>query len=280
MPSFADALLAKLQHIAESSIRVALVREAVLTADIPDLVSLLAATIERGLAGEAPGEDTLLALVPTLAAIYRAGDAYERVAEAYNTAAETRDALEEEPGTFDHSGAPTLSRHWLRYAAVCHVLIEPPPHALPPKMTVRFGPRWGRHVTLGERKTFAAGGNRQYLEKLLYDADASVVARLCVNPRVTEQDILLVATRRPNGQELLAEVVSSRWLTSYKVRHALALNPYTNTGTVLRLLPLLHAQDLAATRFVGDVHPLVRRSAEHLTLLRGLLLAREHEPVH
>ncbi len=278
MPSFADALLAKLQHISESGVRVALVREAVLNAEISDLVSLLAATIERGLAGEAPGEDTLLALVPTLATLHREGHAHERIAEAYNTAAEARDALESGPSE-DATVAPR-SRHWLRYAAVCNVLFEPPPHASPPKMKVRFGPRWGRHVTLGERKTFAAGGNRQHLEKLLYDADASVIARICANPRITEQDVLLVATRRPNAPELLAEVVSSKWLASYKVRHALSLNPYNSTGTVLRLLPLLHAQDLAATRYVGDVHPLVRRSAEQLTTLRELLLAREHEPLH
>jgi hypothetical protein len=162
--------------------------------------------------------------------------------------------------------AEALLQRWLGY-----LLVEPPSARKPPLRMHHFAPKWDRPLSLGERKALAVGSNRLALEKLLYDLDPSVVAKLCANPRVLEQDILLVATRRPNTPTILDELARSHWLSRYAVRHALALNPFSRSSLVLRILPLLHEQDLHAFCYATQTHPIVQDAARDLAALRDLL---------
>lgn len=305
----ADRVLRRLQALPELTMRTRVLREVVLEGEPQTAVELLGTIVERCLFGVAPGEDAMLALIPCLLELHAArarlseqrrhlqrltsdGEPttgattrtreavdpegmialWERLRELYELASAARGDDETSDSEQDAS-ADAPSRRALRARAVCRVLAEPPPHRKAPPRADRLGPRWGRQITLGERKAMAAGGDRAVLEKLLYDRDPSVIGRLCLNPRVLEQDVLFLATRRPNDPAVLREIARSPWLKRYSVRHALALNPYAETGLVLRLLPMLHAPELAALRFTGDVHPMVRQSAAELVQWRALGLS-------
>ncbi len=86
------------------------------------------------------------------------------------------------------------------------------------------------NLTLGERKAKARLRDRNALDRLLYDPDASVVRILLGNPRLTEEHVLRLASRRPNRVAALAEIARDpKWLSRGAVQRALALNPYTPT---------------------------------------------------
>ena len=56
-----------------------------------------------------------------------------------------------------------------------------------------------RAKTLGERKALARGHDRDRLARLLSDPDPAVLRHLLENPRITERDVLVAASRRGNG---------------------------------------------------------------------------------
>jgi len=290
--------LEKLQHILGLEMRVALVREALLTWSAEAILRLLATFIDRCVGGVPPGEDAQLAFIPAILEVQQEPAAYEKLCDVYSAAVTAELAAQPlaesllSEGESEGEVAPqqVVVPSWqpitcddaldaLHMRCVRYMLVDPPPHRRPPKRWERFGPRWDRDRTLGERKALASGANRLFLEKLLYDADYSVVERLCRNPRIVEHDVLFMVTRRPNTMEILDVIAKSRWLTRYPVRHALALSPYSRTGTVLRLLPLLHFEHLEALQHTGDVHALVRQASRDLIALRKVLVEPLSEPV-
>lgn len=100
----------------------------------------------------------------------------------------------------------------------------------------------GRPLTLGERKALARRPQRDSLERLLRDPHPDVIRQLLANPRLTEDDVLSVAARRPCRPDVLTEIARSvRWASRPRIRVALVLNPDTPlevaspiTGLLLR----------------------------------------------
>jgi hypothetical protein len=102
-----------------------------------------------------------------------------------------------------------------------------------------------RALTLGERKAMARGRNADVLARLAQDQDPAVVRNLLENPRCTEREALLAASRRPARAVVLQEVFRSRkWGVNRRVRKALAQNPYSPPALAVQALSLLAAQDL------------------------------------
>ncbi len=101
-------------------------------------------------------------------------------------------------------------------------------------------------LTLGERKSLARGWKRDVLEKLLVDPSQDVIALLLDNPRVTEDDVLRIATsRRASADALLLVLAHRRWKTRPRVRRALLLNPRVPEAVAVRLVGLLPSQEVA-----------------------------------
>lgn len=210
-------------------------------------LTLLRDIITLCLIGQPPGEDSMLALIACLRDLPETSEGFDAIGRLYSASQE---------GSVER-----------------FLLLEPPPHRRVPPNKKMGGPRWERDVTLGEKKTFAGGSNRIYLERLVYEAEPMVVEKLCKNPHIREEDIMTVVTRRPTYPEVLDAVSSSRWLARYRVRHGLVLNPYARTSLVLRLLPLLYEQHLTALQFVGDVHDLVHTSVKALVARRAAYMS-------
>ena len=119
------------------------------------------------------------------------------------------------------------------------------------------------NLTLGERKAKARLRDRNALDRLLYDPNPSVVRILLGNPRLTEQHVIRLASRRPNRAVALAEIAREpKWLSRGAVQRALSLNPYTPIRITLTLLPLFSTQELHELSQDSAVHPLVSRGAK------------------
>jgi hypothetical protein len=130
----------------------------------------------------------------------------------------------------------------------------------------------GREVTLGERKSLARRPDRDMIQRLLADPHPDVIQRCLRNPRVTEDDIVRLAARRPGHRAVLAEIARSTWTHRPRVRMALVFNPATPDEIAARISGLLLRPELE----------LVARSPGVPAALRAVCLEHleRRPPVH
>jgi|HubBroStandDraft_1064217.scaffolds.fasta_scaffold18932_4 hypothetical protein len=102
----------------------------------------------------------------------------------------------------------------------------------------------GRPLTLGERKSLARRPDRETMRRLLADPHPDVIRRCLRNPRMTEDDLIPLAARRPGRGEVLAEIARSPWVHRPRVRLALVLNPATPLEIAVRITGLLLRPEL------------------------------------
>ncbi|HKC59004.1 MAG TPA: hypothetical protein VKB92_02880 [Myxococcales bacterium] len=122
-----------------------------------------------------------------------------------------------------------------------------------------------RARSLGARKALARGRNRDLLARLAQDQDPTVVRNLLENPRCTEREALVAASRRPVRTAVLQEVFRSRrWATNRRVRKALAQNPYSPPSLAISALAILTTPDLREIASDGTISPEVRVQARLL----------------
>ncbi|MCA9671901.1 MAG: hypothetical protein KC503_40155 [Myxococcales bacterium] len=116
--------------------------------------------------------------------------------------------------------------------------------AAPPERRARDEEQ--RELTLGHRKTLArTTRDRERIQRYIGDPEASVVRELLLNRLVTEDDVVRIAAKRPTDPQVQREVFrSKRWLSPYRVKRTLVLNPYTPGEIALRLLAFLTKPDL------------------------------------
>jgi len=104
-------------------------------------------------------------------------------------------------------------------------------------------------LPLGRRKALARRPEREILDRVMRDRNPTVIHILLDNPRIIEIDVVTIAAMRPTRPEVLSEVAHHRkWATRYRVRKALAANPYTPHPIAARLMATLMVQDL---RFIA-----------------------------
>ncbi len=124
--------------------------------------------------------------------------------------------------------------------------------------------------TLGHRRSIARGQDRDLLSRLVHDQDPVVVRHLLENPKITEREVLVAASRRPTHAAVLEEVFRSpRFSSNRRVRKALALNPYSPPALAAAALSLLTGPDLREVARDESVRPEVREHAARLLALRG-----------
>jgi hypothetical protein len=117
-------------------------------------------------------------------------------------------------------------------------------------------------LTLGERKWKARGQSVDLLNRLATDRDPSVIRNLLRNPRLTEDQVLRIAARRPTEPAVLVEVFHNRrWSRRYRVRKALAFNPHTPVVLSKQLVAGLRRADLLDLARSGAVPKEVRDEA-------------------
>lgn len=162
-----------------------------------------------------------------------------------------------------------LSSKKTGYERVTRLLSNPPPRK---KRYSEYDFAEGQvldHITLGMKRSIAKGISKDTLDRLVYDPDPHVTKNLLNNPRVTERDVLKMASKRPNSGEVLTEVFNNKkWIGMYSIKRALVKNPYTPTGLALGLVSFMLIQDIKEISKDGTIHPAIRGAADEI-LRRG-----------
>jgi hypothetical protein len=125
----------------------------------------------------------------------------------------------------------------------------------------------GRPLSLGERRALARRPSRATLDKLMNDPHPMVVRILLNNPRITEEDVVLVAARRPATPEVTVEIAKA-WSHHGRVRLTVVLNPGSPPAVSVPLLGLLVRSELAEAKSAADLPAPVRATARDLHELR------------
>jgi hypothetical protein len=123
----------------------------------------------------------------------------------------------------------------------------------------------GRALTLGERRSLARRPSRAAFEKLLRDPHPLVIHNLLRNPRLTEDDVLRLAARRPAHPEVIVEILRHpEWSSRARVRMAIIQNPRCPLSIAVPLVRLLIRPELHQVVAAADVSPVVRAAAQEL----------------
>jgi hypothetical protein len=120
-------------------------------------------------------------------------------------------------------------------------------------------------LTLGERRALARQPSRKAFDKLLSDPLPMVVKNLLENPRLTEDDVLRMAARRPAYPQVIGEVARHpTWSQRARVRMAIVQNPGTPPELSVPLVRLLIRPELMQVVSAPDVPAVVRAAASEL----------------
>ncbi len=123
----------------------------------------------------------------------------------------------------------------------------------------------GRVLTLGERRALARRPSRAAFDKLLRDPHPMVVQNLLQNPRLTEDDVVRMAARRPAYPEVVAEVARHPvWSQRARVRMAIVQNPGSPPEIAVPMVRLLIRAELRQLASAPDLPAVVRVAATEL----------------
>jgi hypothetical protein len=241
----ADVLVRTTRAIADAPLRVAYWCSQIQALPVPEIARALDQVCEAAEQAEAPAREVLVSLVDALNAPVMA-ELVQRLRE--EAAGESLLALER------------LVRHPLQGS--------PRAASLPADPNDDRIPDYGRGrvLTLGERKSLARRQNRDLMDKLLLDPHPEVIRQLLGNPKVTEDDVVRLAAKRPCRPDVLAEIARNvRWIHRTRVRLAVILNPDTPVDIAAPIAGLLMRQELKLVAEATHVSPAVRALClEHL----------------
>jgi hypothetical protein len=148
---------------------------------------------------------------------------------------------------------------------VCRLFTDLPPHKSGPFGYDKEEEAKMEFISLGHRRALAKGNVKDTLDRLLSDPDTMVIKNLLNNPRITETDVLKIASKRPNSPEILKILSTHRkWSKRYKVIKAIVLNPYAPPRISMGLLEFLLTQELESVAADKTIHPQVRLGARDL----------------
>ncbi|UCE87278.1 MAG: hypothetical protein JSU66_06025 [Deltaproteobacteria bacterium] len=123
-------------------------------------------------------------------------------------------------------------------------------------------PRTVADIPLGVRRALARKWDKGLLERLLLDPDPIVIEHLLENPRVTEDDVVRIAARRPIPASTLALIRrSGRFGSRLRVRIAIARNPYCPTDLAIETVATLGGTVLHEIAQDATLHEEVRQHA-------------------
>lgn len=117
-------------------------------------------------------------------------------------------------------------------------------------------------MTLGERRAMSKKWDKDTLDRLLSDPDPMVISNLLNNPRITESEIIKIASKRLNSKEILRLIsIHKKWGSRYNIKKALVQNPYTPPRISIGIVEFLflHLEEVAEDT---SLHPQVRGAAK------------------
>jgi len=127
-----------------------------------------------------------------------------------------------------------------------------------------------RAMRVGERLKVALKGNRDARTLLLRDSNRLVRRFVLLNPRINDEEIVMLAKNRNIDHDLLEDICRKKeWVANYQVRLALATNPKTPVMLALRFVPTLLPRDLRQLAKSKNVPSAVCSLAKRIVIDRG-----------
>lgn len=100
----------------------------------------------------------------------------------------------------------------------------------------------------------ALSAREEELPRFLHDVSPNVVRAVLQNSRLTEDDVLVIATRKNLPADIFEQIAKDkRWRESYPIRLALAKNPKTPISvslSIVRYLRFFDVEELTRCRFL------------------------------
>ncbi len=135
--------------------------------------------------------------------------------------------------------------------------------------------------SLGWRKHLAKGRDRLKLDRLLFDRNPAVIRLLLDNPLLIERDAVRIAAMRPTKAACLETIFRHpKWIRRYRVKVALASNPYCPIDIALACVPHLMAEQLRYIATTQRLHGTVRQTAREILDRRQLAVDPGPPGVH
>ncbi len=120
-----------------------------------------------------------------------------------------------------------------------------------------------------EERLRRAGGSAEEISSVLFDVSEEVLLALLDNPRLTDEHLRVLLSRKNLGQAFLRELgLRERLLRDYPVKLALVRHPRAPRNVALTLMRHLYLFDLLKVSTTPGVAPEVRRVAEEAVVQR------------
>jgi hypothetical protein len=124
-------------------------------------------------------------------------------------------------------------------------------------------------MKFGQKLKLALKGGREARTILIRDSNRLIQRFVLENPRITEDELIMVCKNRSADQELLTRIGKDReWSRLHQVRLALVTNPKTPVGLALRFLPMLGERDLRTLAKSKNVPAAVNGAAKRMVVER------------
>jgi len=120
-------------------------------------------------------------------------------------------------------------------------------------------------MPVAEKVQFALRAGKDARSLLLKDPNRQVSQAVLSSPKITEDEILLIAQSRNVSDDILRSVGKNKdWLKNYSILYALVANPKTPVGISVPLLGAVRVKDLGLLVKNRNIPEAVRSGAQRL----------------
>lgn len=124
-------------------------------------------------------------------------------------------------------------------------------------------------MSVSDKIQLALKGNKEARNILIKDANKKVALTVLESPKMTEQEIEMIAQSKNVSEDVLREIALKKdWLKNYSVVKSLVNNPKTPVGISLSHLNHLKEKDLNDLAKNKNISETIRSSANRLVNLR------------
>ena len=124
-------------------------------------------------------------------------------------------------------------------------------------------------MNVAQKVKLALRGNKDARNILIRSTNRLVQRMVLQNPRITEDEILMLAKNRNSDDEILRIISDNReWTSSYPVRIALVENAKTPLVKALRFLPTLSERDIRGLAKSKNVPNVIATQARKIIFQR------------
>jgi TusA-related sulfurtransferase len=124
-------------------------------------------------------------------------------------------------------------------------------------------------LKIGERIQLALKGSREIRSILLRDSSKEVAMTVLDNPKITENEIEIIAKQRTTPDDIIRKITKKReWLKNYAIMHALVRNPKTPLATALKLVYNIKIKDLELIEKDKNISGAIRAAAKKIVKIK------------